>query len=103
MKIAAIRSGTDPVGKLPEGSFPRTLEQQIVCPKCDATYSLVVDWDQSLDRWFEESARPLLQMLRKAVFLGHADGHTVTHFETAGVVVTKFLKPKPVEPTRVIQ
>ena len=23
LKIAAIRSGTDPVGKLPEGSFPQ--------------------------------------------------------------------------------
>ena len=93
LKIAAIRSGTDPVGKLPEGSFPRTLETQLTCPKCDATYNLVVDWDQAADRWFEESSRPLITLLKKAIFLGHGTDHRVTHFETEGVVVTSFTKP----------
>ena len=94
LKIAAIRSGTDPVGKLPMGSFPRTLETQLVCPKCDATYNLVVDWDESTSRWFEDSSRPLITLLKKAIFLGHSTDHRVTHFETEGVVVTSFTVPK---------
>ena len=45
MTIAAIRSGTDPVGKLPEAAFHRWLETPLGCPKCDVSYNLVVDWD----------------------------------------------------------
>ena len=95
LKIAAIRSGTDPVGKLPSGSFPKTLEMQLGCPKCDATYNLVVDWDQAGDRWFHESSQPLIRLLKKAIFMGHGDDHRVTHFETEGVVVTSFALPRP--------
>ena len=35
--IAAIRSGTEPVGRLPEGAFHRTLETALCCPKCDVS------------------------------------------------------------------
>jgi len=91
--MAAIRSGTDPVGKLPSGSFPKTLEMQLGCPKCDATYNLVVDWDQSTDRWFEESCQPLIRLLKKAIFMGHGTDHSVTHFETEGVVVKSYELP----------
>lgn len=90
LKIAAIRSGTDPVGKLPEAAFHRWLETPLGCPKCDVTYNLVVDWDRAADRWFAESSRPLLTLLRKAVFMGHSTDHRVTHFETEGVVVKSF-------------
>jgi len=93
--IAAIRSGTDPIGKLPPGAFHRWLEDPIHCPKCDATYNLVVEWDQSNDRHFEEDSRVMVRMLRKAVFQGHSTGHRVTHFETAGVVVKSYTKPEP--------
>ena len=47
LTIAAIRTGHDPVGKLPEGAFHCQLEQQIICPKCDATYNLIVDYAAS--------------------------------------------------------
>ena len=87
LKIAAIRSGTDPVRKLAGGSFPRTLEDQLICPRCDATYNLLVDWDQSANRWFLEDSRPLIRLLAKAIFMGHSTDHRFTHFETAGVVV----------------
>ena len=99
LKIAAIRSGTDPVGKLPLGSFHRWLEDPIYCPKCDVSYNLVVDWDQASDRHFEENSRQLIKMLRKAVQLGHGTDHRVTHFETTGVIVTSITKPDaPPEP-----
>ena len=94
--LAAIRTGHDPVGKLPEASFHRWLEQQLTCPKCDATYNLVTDYYAALGRHFEEeSHRPIL-MLKKAILLGHFNGHRVAHFETAGVVVTSFPPPAPV-------
>jgi len=94
--IAAIRTGHDPVGKLPDAAFHRTLEQQINCPKCDATYNLVVDYNSAIGRFFEEESRRPIMMLRKAIMLGHGNGHRVVHFETAGVVVTSFtLPPKP--------
>jgi hypothetical protein len=83
------------VGKLPEASFHTTLETQLVCPKCDATYNLVVDYEASINRFFEDEARPLIQKLRKAIFLGHADGHCVEHFETAGVIVISHMRPEP--------
>jgi hypothetical protein len=93
LKIAAIRSGTDPVGKLPSGSFPKTLETQLGCPKCDVTYTLVADWDQTVGRWFENDSQPLIRLLKKAIFMGHGTDHRVTHFETEGVVVTSFATP----------
>jgi hypothetical protein len=92
--IAAIRTGHDPVGKLPEAAFHRTLETQLNCPKCDATYNLVVDYDASIGRFFEEESRRPIMMLRKAIMQGHSDGHRVPHFETAGVVVTSFSPPR---------
>jgi len=95
LTIAAIRSGTDPVGKLPTGSFHRWLEDPIHCAKCDATYNLVVEWDQYVDRHFEQNSRNLITMLRKAVQLGHGTDHRVTHFETSGVIVKSFTKPEP--------
>jgi hypothetical protein len=94
LKIAAIRSGTDPVGKLPSGSFPKTLETQLGCPKCDVTYNLVADWDQATGRWFENDSQPLIRLLKKAIFMGHSTEHRVTHFETEGVVVTSFAVPQ---------
>ena len=87
LTIAAIRSGTEPVGKLPMGAFHRWLEDPLHCPKCDVTYNLVVEWDQANDRFFPENSRQLITMLRKAVFQGHSAGHRITHFETSGAVV----------------
>jgi len=92
--IAAVKMGCDPVGKLPEAAFHSQLDQQIVCPKCDATYNLIVDYAASVGRHFEEESRRPIQMLKKAVMMGHADGHRVAHFESSGVVVTKFLPTK---------
>lgn len=90
LKIAAIRSGTDPIGELPQAAFHRWLETPLVCPKCDAVYNLVVDWDKAADRWFPEASRPLITLLRKAIFMGHGSGHRITHFETEGVVVRSY-------------
>ena len=92
--IAAVKTGHDPVGKLPESAFHRQLDQQIVCPKCDATYNLIVDYEVSVGRHFEEESRRPIMLLKKAVMMGHADGHKVAHFESSGVVVTSFLPPK---------
>jgi len=97
--IAAIRTGHDPVGKLPDAAFHRTLETQLLCPKCDAAYNLVVDYNASIGRFFEEESRRPILMLKKAIMQGHGNGHRVAHFETAGVVVTSFTAPKP-EPTK---
>jgi hypothetical protein len=88
--IAALRTGHDPVGKLPEAAFHCQLETQLTCPKCDATYNLIVDYEASNGRHFEEESRRPIMMLRKAIMLGHGDGHRIAHFETAGVVVTGF-------------
>src|SRR5436305_8601257 len=38
LRIAAIRSGSEPVRKLSSGSFLRWLETPLACPKCDVTY-----------------------------------------------------------------
>jgi hypothetical protein len=57
LRIAAIRSGSDPVRKLVGRSFHRALETQLICQKCDATYILMVDYDQSNDRWFPDESR----------------------------------------------
>ena len=94
LTIAAIRSGTEPVGRLPTAAFHRWLEEPILCPKCDASYNLVVPWDDAVGRFFPDASRPLIAMLRKAVFLGHANNHRVSHFETSGVVV-RSLTPAP--------
>lgn len=91
LTIAAIRTGHDPVGKLPPAAFHTTLDQQLVCPKCSATYNLVVDYYASVGRFFEQEAHPLVLMLRKAIHLGHGNGHRIAHFETSGVVVTSVL------------
>ena len=93
LTIAAIRTGHDPVGKLPEGAFHRWLDSQVVCPKCDATYNLVCDYDASIDRFFDRDSRRLIMMLKKAIFMGHGDGHWVVHLETSGVVVKSFGEP----------
>lgn len=93
LTIAAILSGTDPIGKLPSASFHRWLEEPLLCPKCDARYNLVCDYDQAVGRFFERESRPLLQLLRKAIFMGHAEGHPSTHYETSGVVVRSFALP----------
>jgi len=95
LTIAAIRSGTDPVGKLPLAAFHRWLEEPIICPKCDASYNLVTGWDQATDRFFSESSRRHLTLLRKAVFMGHGNNHRVTHFETSGVNVRSITQPEP--------
>ena len=93
LKIAAIRSGTDPVGKLPDGAFHRWLDEPLNCPKCEASYILVVDYDQSLGRFFADESRKLVMLLKKAVFMGHGNDHRVTHFETEGVVVKSITAP----------
>ena len=95
--------GCEPVGKLPEGAFLRWLEEWLTCPKCDATYSLVVDYNASVGRFFDEESRRPILLLRKAIFLGHSDGHRVAHFETAGVVVTSFQGSAWVEGSALIQ
>jgi hypothetical protein len=84
---AAIRSGTDPVGKLPEGAFLKWLEDPLHCTKCEVTYNLVADWDWATSRWFAEESRGPIRMLKKAIQMGHGSGHRVTHLESAGVVV----------------
>ncbi len=99
LTIAAIRSGSDPAGPLPPGAFHRTLEDQITCPKCDATYNLVADFEQAGDRFFPESSRPLLLLLKKAVFMGHGNNHRVHHFETSGVTVREIGVFGPARPT----
>jgi hypothetical protein len=96
LRIAAIRSGSDPVRKLTGGSFHRALETQLICPKCDATYNLMVDYDQSINRWFPDDSRPLITLLAKAIFMGHSTDHRVTHFETEGVIVESITLPHPV-------
>jgi hypothetical protein len=87
LTIAAIRSGTEPVGKLPEGAFHRWLDEPIYCPKCEASYNLVAPWDEAVSKFFPDTSRPLITLLRKAVQLGHGNNHRVSHFETSGVVV----------------
>jgi hypothetical protein len=33
----------------------------------------------------------MVRMLKRAIQMGHATGHSVTHFETSGVVVKSFV------------
>jgi hypothetical protein len=95
LRIAAIRSGTDPVRRLAMGSFQRWLETPLLCPRCNVNYNLAVDYDHANDRWFQETSRPLITLLQKAISLGHSTGHRVTHFETEGVVVESVTRPSP--------
>ena len=85
--IAAIRSGSDPAGQLPQGAFHKWLEEPLRCARCEVTYNLVADWDWATSRWFPEESRGAIRMLKKAVLLGHGAGHRATHLETSGVVV----------------
>ena len=94
LRIAAIRSGSEPVRKLSSGSFHRWLETPLSCPKCDTTYNLAVDWDLSNDRWFPETSRPLITLLKKAIMMSHNTDHRVTHFETEGVIVESVTAPQ---------
>jgi hypothetical protein len=57
------------------------------------SYNLVAPWDEAVSKFFPESSRPLVTLLRKAVFLGHADNHRISHFETSGVVVRSITPP----------
>jgi len=103
LTIAAIQSGTDPKGPLPEGAFHRTLDEQLTCPKCSVTYNLIADYDESTGRFFEEESRRFILLLKKTIHMGHVHEHKITHFETNGVVVRAvgapldLPKPKPEE------
>ena len=70
------------------------------------SYNLVVDFEQANGRFFEEESRGLIRMLKKAIFMGHSHGHKVTHFETEGVVVKRFVVEAPAHagalPTRLM-
>jgi hypothetical protein len=87
--LVALKSGTDPIAPLPAAAFHRTLETPLYCPKCEATYFLVADYDWAISRHFEEESRQHLTLLRKTIKFGHGHGHRITHFETNGVVVTR--------------
>ena len=98
MIVAAIRSGTDPIEPLPPATFHRTLEEPVYCPKCEATYMLVTDYDWAVSRHFETESRRHITMLRKAIFMGHSTDHRITHFESNGVIVTAHRAPKQPAP-----
>jgi hypothetical protein len=98
MIVAAIRSGTDPLAPLPPATFHRWLEDPVYCPKCEATYMLVTNYDWAVSRHFETESRRHITMLRKAVFQGHGGGHRVSHFESNGVIVTAHAAPKATAP-----
>ena len=95
--LVAIKSGTDPIAPLPAAAFHRTLETPLYCPKCEATYFVIADYDWAISRHFEEESRHHLTLLRKTIKFGHDHGHRITHFETNGVVVTRHthLDPQP--------
>jgi len=101
--IAAIRSGTDPIAALPPATFHRTLEEAIYCPKCEASYNLIVDYDWAVSRHFSTESRRHLAMLRKAVIMSHTADHRVTHFETNGVIVTSHATPLPSIPVAALK
>lgn len=93
--LAAIQSGTDPVAPLPPGTFHRTLEDPIVCPKCHVSYNVLVDYDQAVSRYFREDSRRHFALLRKTILNGHLAGHRATHLETNGVTVVRHTPPPP--------
>jgi hypothetical protein len=88
--IAAIRSGTDPVGKLPEAAFHRWLETPLDCPKCDVSYGVVADFEWATARRFDDESRGMVRLLQKAIQMGHVSGHRVSHFETSGTIVKSY-------------
>lgn len=92
--LVALKSGTDPVVPLPAAAFHRTLETPLYCPKCEATYFVLADYDWAATRHFEEESRHHLALLRKTIRFGHDHGHRITHFETNGVVVTRHAAPE---------
>ena len=92
--LVAIKSGTYPIVPLPAAAFHRTLETPLYCPKCEATYFLIADYDWAISRHFEEESRQHLMLLRKTIKFGHDHGHRITHFETNGVVVTRHTGPE---------
>ncbi len=93
--LVAIKSGTDPIVPLPAAAFHRTLETPLYCPKCEATYFVIADYDWAISRHFEEESRHHLRLLLKTIKFGHDHGHRITHFETNGVVVTRHTGPDP--------
>lgn len=93
--LVAIKSGTDPIAPLPAAAFHRTLETQLCCPKCEAAYFLIADYDWAISRHFEEESRQHFTLLRKTIKFGHDHGHRITHFETNGVVVTRHTRQDP--------
>ena len=99
--VAAIRTGTDALAPLPRATFHRTLEEAIYCPKCEATYSLIVDYDWAVSHFFERESRRHVSMLKKAVMMGHASGHRASHMECNGVVVTSHMPQAVPERTSV--
>jgi hypothetical protein len=99
--VAAIRIGTEPLVPLPRATFHRTLEEAIYCPKCEVSYSLIVDYDWAVSHFFERESRRHLSMLKKAVMMGHASGHRSPHMESNGVVVTSHMPQAVAERTSV--
>lgn len=101
--IVAIKSGTDPLAPLPPAAFHRTLDAALYCPKCEATYFLLADYDWAVSRHFDEESRNHLTLLRKTIRIGHDHGHHITHFETNGVVVTRHTLPDPLPSVETMQ
>ena len=62
--IAAIKSGTDPIVPLPPGAFTRQLEDPIYCPKCDAYYLLIADYEASVNKFFDLAGRGCFRSAR---------------------------------------
>ena len=101
--LVALKSGTDPIAPLPAAAFHRTLETPIYCPRCEATYFLIADYDWAISRHFEDESRQHLRLLLKTIKFGHDHGHRITHFETNGVVVTRHTHPDPPPPLEHLQ
>ena len=101
--IVALKSGTDPVAPLPASAFHRTLDTPLYCPKCEATYFLLADYDWAVSRHFEDESSNHLTLLRKTIRLGHDYGHHITHFETNGVAVTRHMLPEAPPPLEHLQ
>jgi uncharacterized C2H2 Zn-finger protein len=93
--LVAIKLGTDPVVPLPRAAFHRTLEEYLYCPKCDATYSLLADYDWAVSRHFRDDVRMHISLLKRALLRGHSTDHRITHFESNGVTVSAHQKPEP--------
>ena len=66
------------------------METPLGCPKCNVSYNLVVPWDDAVSRFFEDESRGPIRMLKRAIQMGHASGHRVSHFETSGVILRSF-------------